>query len=200
MHACMRVCVAVRMCGWVCWPAGCQCCCCGALLQFLPQLRLHTISVQFTLFACASCQPPASLLLSTLSLCTPILLCVQAVYTTLREAEYRSTYPIAYWNVAPLRCAAASWRQLAGARQIVCWGVAWPAGLLRCAAVCHAGLRNAAWEVVCAPWIQICNPNPHCTLSCLPFLSSPAPVAPQVPGASPAAQPGGPQGHQQHPG
>ncbi|KAL4447666.1 hypothetical protein ABPG75_004885 [Micractinium tetrahymenae] len=28
---------------------------------------------------------------------------IQAVYTTLREAEYRSTYPIAYWNVAPLR-------------------------------------------------------------------------------------------------
>lgn len=27
----------------------------------------------------------------------------QAVYTTLREAEYRSTYPIAYWNIAPLR-------------------------------------------------------------------------------------------------
>ena len=28
---------------------------------------------------------------------------VQAVYTTLREAEYRSTYPIAYWNIVPLR-------------------------------------------------------------------------------------------------
>jgi hypothetical protein len=25
------------------------------------------------------------------------------VYTTLREAEYRSTYPIAYWKVPPLR-------------------------------------------------------------------------------------------------
>jgi beta-ring hydroxylase len=25
------------------------------------------------------------------------------VYTVLREAEYRSTYPIPYWNVAPLR-------------------------------------------------------------------------------------------------
>lgn len=30
---------------------------------------------------------------------------MQAVYTTLREAEYRSTYPIAYWNIAPLRWA-----------------------------------------------------------------------------------------------
>ncbi|PSC75082.1 cytochrome P450 superfamily [Micractinium conductrix] len=28
---------------------------------------------------------------------------IQAVYTTLREAEYRSTYPIAYWNIVPLR-------------------------------------------------------------------------------------------------
>ena len=27
----------------------------------------------------------------------------QAGYTTLREAEYRSTYPIPYWNLAPLR-------------------------------------------------------------------------------------------------
>ena len=25
------------------------------------------------------------------------------MYTTLREAEYRSTYPIPYWNLAPLR-------------------------------------------------------------------------------------------------
>ncbi len=25
------------------------------------------------------------------------------MYTTLREAEYRSTYPIAYWNFPPLR-------------------------------------------------------------------------------------------------
>lgn len=28
---------------------------------------------------------------------------IKAVYTTLREAEYRSTYPIPYWNFAPLR-------------------------------------------------------------------------------------------------
>ena len=33
---------------------------------------------------------------------TPATL-AQAVYTTLREAEYRSTYPIAYWNFPPLR-------------------------------------------------------------------------------------------------
>ncbi len=28
-----------------------------------------------------------------------LLLGSQAVYTVLREAEYRSTFPIAYWNI-----------------------------------------------------------------------------------------------------
>jgi beta-ring hydroxylase len=28
---------------------------------------------------------------------------IKAVYTTLREAEYRSTYPLPYWNFPPLR-------------------------------------------------------------------------------------------------
>jgi hypothetical protein len=112
MHACVCGCANV----WV-----------GVLASWLPVLLLrgslvvppaaaaahHQRSVHSLCMRLlpASCQPPASLLLSTFSLRTPILLCVQAVYTTLREAEYRSTYPIAYWNVAPLRRAAASWRQ-----------------------------------------------------------------------------------------
>ena len=29
--------------------------------------------------------------------------CAQAVYTVLREAEYRSTYPLPYWNVPLFR-------------------------------------------------------------------------------------------------
>ncbi len=29
--------------------------------------------------------------------------CVQAVYTVLREAEYRSTYPLPYWNLPLMR-------------------------------------------------------------------------------------------------
>ena len=34
-----------------------------------------------------------------------LLLPLQAVYTVLREAEYRSTYPLPYWNVPLLRWA-----------------------------------------------------------------------------------------------
>lgn len=55
-------------------------------------------------------RPPGVGRALTAPACLAAALCLaplQAVYTTLREAEYRSTYPIAYWNIAPLRCAAA---------------------------------------------------------------------------------------------
>ncbi len=33
----------------------------------------------------------------------PDTFALQAVYTVLREAEYRSTYPLPYWNIPLLR-------------------------------------------------------------------------------------------------
>lgn len=44
---------------------------------------------------------------------------IQAVYTTLREAEYRSTYPIPYWNVPPLRWIVPRQRQCDAALRII---------------------------------------------------------------------------------
>lgn len=44
---------------------------------------------------------------------------IQAVYTVLREAEYRSTYPIPYWNFAPLRAIVPRQRQCEDALKIV---------------------------------------------------------------------------------
>lgn len=44
---------------------------------------------------------------------------IQAVYTTLREAEYRSTYPIPYWNFAPLRALVPRQRQCEAALKII---------------------------------------------------------------------------------
>ncbi|KAI3429441.1 hypothetical protein D9Q98_005535 [Chlorella vulgaris] len=44
---------------------------------------------------------------------------IQAVYTTLREAEYRSTYPIAYWNLAPMRWLVPRQRRNAAALQVI---------------------------------------------------------------------------------
>jgi beta-ring hydroxylase len=44
---------------------------------------------------------------------------IQAVYTTLREAEYRSTYPIPYWNFAPLRAVVPRQRQCDAALKVI---------------------------------------------------------------------------------
>lgn len=44
---------------------------------------------------------------------------IKAVYTTLREAEYRSTYPIPYWNIAPLRWLVPRQRECTAALQII---------------------------------------------------------------------------------
>jgi hypothetical protein len=98
---------------------------------------------------------------------------LQAVYTTLREAEYRSTYPIAYWNIAPLRCAGSL---LAPAVvlgcSIACSG---PAGLgcwISCAGGCWDPPRR---ELACAPWLESCNtPKPRLASNCVACLSSPA--------------------------
>jgi len=43
----------------------------------------------------------------------------QAVYTVLREAEYRSTYPVPYWNLAPLRWAVPRQRRCTAALAVV---------------------------------------------------------------------------------
>ena len=44
---------------------------------------------------------------------------IKAVYTVLREAEYRSTYPIPYWNLAPLRAVVPRQRECEEALKIV---------------------------------------------------------------------------------
>lgn len=44
---------------------------------------------------------------------------IQAVYTTLREAEYRSTYPIPYWNFAPLRYLVPRQRECTAALEVI---------------------------------------------------------------------------------
>lgn len=44
---------------------------------------------------------------------------IKAVYTVLREAEYRSTYPIPYWNVPPLRAIVPRQRECDEALKIV---------------------------------------------------------------------------------
>ena len=44
---------------------------------------------------------------------------IKAVYTTLREAEYRSTYPIPYWNFPPLRALVPRQRECTAALQII---------------------------------------------------------------------------------
>ena len=44
---------------------------------------------------------------------------MQAVYTSLREAEYRSTYPLAYWNFPPLRAVVPRQRRCTAALKIV---------------------------------------------------------------------------------
>jgi beta-ring hydroxylase len=44
---------------------------------------------------------------------------IKAVYTVLREAEYRSTYPIPYWNVQPLRAVVPRQRECEEALKIV---------------------------------------------------------------------------------
>ena len=44
---------------------------------------------------------------------------IKAVYTVLREAEYRSTYPIPYWNVPPLRAVVPRQRECDEALKIV---------------------------------------------------------------------------------
>lgn len=44
---------------------------------------------------------------------------IKAVYTTLREAEYRSTYPIPYWNIALLRWLVPRQRECTDALQII---------------------------------------------------------------------------------
>jgi beta-ring hydroxylase len=41
------------------------------------------------------------------------------VYTTLREAEYRSTYPIPYWNFPPLRYLVPRQRQCTEALAVI---------------------------------------------------------------------------------
>lgn len=45
---------------------------------------------------------------------------IVAVYTALREAEYRSTYPIAYWNIPPLRYLVPRQRQCMEALKVCC--------------------------------------------------------------------------------
>jgi beta-ring hydroxylase len=44
---------------------------------------------------------------------------IQAVYTTLREAEYRSTYPLPYWNFPPLRWLVPRQRQCQAALAVI---------------------------------------------------------------------------------
>ena len=44
---------------------------------------------------------------------------IQAVYTTLREAEYRSTYPIPYWNFPPMRYLVPRQRDCTAALQVI---------------------------------------------------------------------------------
>ena len=49
-----------------------------------------------------------------------VLLCpVQAVYTVLREAEYRSTYPLPYWNLPLLRAVVPRQRRCQAALQTI---------------------------------------------------------------------------------
>ena len=43
----------------------------------------------------------------------------QAVYTVLREAEYRSTYPLPYWNVAALRAVVPRQRRCQAALRLI---------------------------------------------------------------------------------
>lgn len=44
---------------------------------------------------------------------------IQAVYTTLREAEYRSTYPIPYWNFPPMQWLVPRQRQCLAALDVI---------------------------------------------------------------------------------
>ena len=44
---------------------------------------------------------------------------MQAVYTVLREAEYRSTYPIRYWKFPPMRWLVPRQRKCMAALKIV---------------------------------------------------------------------------------
>lgn len=46
-------------------------------------------------------------------------MCMQAVYTTLREAEYRSTFPIPYWDWSPLQYIVPRQRDCIQALQVI---------------------------------------------------------------------------------